>query len=246
MTLSLPCECTIGPLSLFSMFLKLIFLNLIVACKSLKEYLRVVYRYYGCKAFRQTDLALLRRYLFINPYRIHKQFLMERGSGDLYSYGESYLTSFAQAMQAARVSADDHFVELGSARGRNGFWLQSFVGCHILGIEQVPFFVEQACSVVKQRKLQKISFQQGDFLESDLSQATLVYVDATLMENEEIVRLLPRLEKMAPGSRVVGVNLSLVAEQGEGQGEKWSRIDRLELPFLWGVSEVAIFQRLDK
>lgn len=225
--------------------IRLVLLNLLVAFKSLWEYLKVIFFFYSNRAFRRADVRLLCQYLFKNPYHLHRDFLKAQQAEEIYCYGETYLTTFAKAIKAAAPTSDDLFVELGSARGRNCFWVKSFVGCKVLGLEQVPAFVERAQKVVERLSLEKIEFRCEDFFKSDLSDATLLFVDATFIEGRELGSLLRKLDTMAAGARVVGVNLTLVAESAPPSSKRvWERIDKLALPFLWGEGEVAVFRKL--
>ena len=60
-------------------FFELVWLNLVVLKRNLFEYMKVVFRYYSNTSFMKSDLSLLRHYLFKNPFRMSKHFLVKKG-----------------------------------------------------------------------------------------------------------------------------------------------------------------------
>lgn len=65
--------------------LVLIVIHLKVKCINLAEYLRVIFKYYRSRTFFKIDACLLLSYLFANPFRLSKQFLLQkRGARCLY------------------------------------------------------------------------------------------------------------------------------------------------------------------
>lgn len=223
---------------------RLLVLNVMLSCISLWEYLRVIYRYYGNSVFRSSDLSLLRKYLWRNPYRIHKQFLRERGESDLYRYGETPLTTMALLAKKAAITPSDCYLELGCGRGRTCLWLHAFVGCDVVGIDYVPAFIQHADEVVGELGLDKIHFYCRDFLKEPWwDRSTIVYVDATLLDNDEIVQLLRRCEELPLGCRLLAVNLSPTGDYPE-ESPSWEEELRFTASYLWGKAEVSLSRRI--
>jgi hypothetical protein len=223
----------------------LVAVNLMVSFVSLWEYLRVVGRYYRNTAFRRADLALLWQYCWNSPYKVHKRFLQEHGEVDVYRYGETPLTTIDLLTQRANVTADDVYVELGCGRGRTCLWMRTWIGCQTVGIDYVPAFIERANAVVQAQQLEGIAFLCRDFLQEPWEKGTVFYVDATLFEDTEIAQLIRRFDALPPGSRVIGVNLTLVSPTSD-ENSLWREEQRFTASYPWGQAEVAIFQRIGK
>lgn len=220
----------------------LILVNIIVSIKGFFEYLRVVFRYYSNREFRRADLALLRSYLFVSPYRIHKNFMKSKGETDIYLYGETYITAFAEMADKAGIKPTDTYVELGCGRGRTCFWVHAFKKCTTVGIEYVPAFVEKAQEVIKKYVINGISFSCQNYLTEPLPNGTVYYIDATLSEGEEIVALIKLFDSLPKGIKVIAVNMSLTGDFPE-QRPQWQELDTFTIAFPWGNSEVSIFQK---
>jgi SAM-dependent methyltransferase len=220
----------------------LIVLNVIVSFVTLWEYMCVVWRYYGNKSFRTADTALLRSYLWHNPYAIHKLFLEQSGEEDVYRYGETFLTTMETLTQQAALTAEDSYLELGCGRGRTCFWVRAFIGCGVTGMDYVPEFIEKAQAVVDKQKLEGMHFYCRNFLSDPWEPATVIYVDATLLENAEIAQLVKRFNTLPVNTRVIAVNLTLTTGYADTT-DKWREEKRLTVPYPWGATEVTVFHR---
>lgn len=220
----------------------LIVINAIMTVIFLREYVKVVYRYYGNKAFRRADLALIKAYLWSNPYRIHRHFLEEQGAEEIYRYGETLLTTMEQLTHRAGVSSQDTFIELGCGRGRCSFWVRLWHGCRVIGIDYVPLFISKANSIKDKLGIDNLEFYCRDFLIDSWEKGSVYYVDATLMEGEEITTLLKRCHELTHPCRLIAVNFSLLGDYPD-ECSSWKEISRFTAPYPWGLSEVAIFHQ---
>lgn len=219
---------------------KLLLLNLYISYKNLQQYAQVVYRYYANPIFRHADLAILKAYLFKSPFRIHKQFMRKQNAVEIYQYGETYLTTFETLINAANVTAEDTYVELGCGRGRTCFWAIAFKKCKAIGLDFVPEFISIANNVVVKQQLKGINFVCQDFLEQEWPQGTVYYIDATLSDNQEIVQLIRIFNALPKGTKVIAVNMTLT---GDYPSEKnlWKLLSRMDVDFPWGISEANVF-----
>ena len=102
----------------------------------------------------KIDLALLMSYLFQNPYKISKNFLIARHETEIYAYGETPLTSLEKIARSAKLTDRDVVLELGCGRGRTCFWLRSFIGCKVIGVDFIGTFIDKANQVKKKDKSQ--------------------------------------------------------------------------------------------
>lgn len=224
----------------FKEFFPLFWLNLKVKKRNFVEYVKVVFKYYSNLPFAKTDLLLLGKYLTKNPFKISKNFLKERGETDLYAYGETPLTTFAQIFQRAGIRQTDTVFELGCGRGRGCFWAHHFIHCKVIGIDFVPLFIQKAEQVTKQRKLKGIEFRCEDFLQSDLTSATAIYLYGTCYEEPFLRALAKKLAKLPKGTLYITVSFPLRDYDDEGAFEV---LDQFSLPFTWGEGEIYIQKR---
>ncbi len=140
----------------------------------------------------------------------------------------------------ARTTAADRVVDLGSGDGRIPTIAAARFGARALGIEYEKEMVEHARRRAREAGLaDRVEFRQGDVLEEDFSDASVVTVYLTTSLN---IRLRPRILALRPGTRVVAHEY--------GFGEEWEadevgfEADRRVL--LWIVpAQVAGIWRLE-
>jgi SAM-dependent methyltransferase len=101
----------------------------------------------------------------------------------------------------ADVQETDLLYDLGCGDGRIVVTAAEKYGCKALGVDIDPERVRESRANVKAANLEElVTIEQKDIFELDLSEADVV----TLYLLAELnVRLIPQLEKMKPGSRVV-------------------------------------------
>lgn len=214
----------------------LVGINLIVSIKYFIEFLKVAKRYYSNKNFRKADLALLRKYILKNPFKIHKRFMEERGEVDVYQYGETFLTSMDTMLKETGVTQNDRYLELGCGRGRTCFWVRCVLDLPTEGIDYVPAFIEIAQKVVEEQHLTGITFRCEDFNTCDWGNPTVIYIDATLTEGYELGMLIKKFESVPKGTKVIGVNLPLPHKM-------WTEKKTFTVPFPWGDATAVIFEK---
>lgn len=104
-------------------------------------------------------------------------------------------------LEAAQVAPGDIVYDLGSGDGIIPLEAAKRYGVRSVGIEYNPDLVALAQRNAKRTDLEKlVTFKQGDIFVEDFSEATVV----TLYLGESLnAKLMPRLLKMRPGTRVV-------------------------------------------
>lgn len=224
-------------LSSLTEFLKLLGVNVVVQWKNFWEYLKVVAKYYSSLGFLKADFALQTIYLFNNPFSISKRFLMNRGDEDVYAYGETPLTTLEKIVKECRVKQNETVFELGSGRGRTCFWLNLYYGCKVVGIEQVPDFVERAELIVKKLGLKNIEFREEDMLECDFTGANTVYLYGTCLEDTFIPKLAEKLSTLPSGTKIITVSYPLTEYS---DSHKFEIMKRFPAKFTWGVGDVYL------
>jgi SAM-dependent methyltransferase len=218
-------------------YLSLLGLNLKVKGRNFFEYLRILYRYYRRLPFAKTDSSLTLMYLFDNPFSISRRYFLHRAHSEEYTYGETPLTTFEQIAKEARITPQDTVYELGCGRGRVCFWLHHFIGCPVVGVEMVPDFVVRAQRIQKKLGLEKIEFRNEDFLNTDLSKATVIYLYGTCLEEETIKKLIKHFKKLKSGTRIITISYPLSDYTDEPLFET---MKRFPARFTWGEGDVYI------
>lgn len=218
-------------------YFTLLGINLVVKWRNLVEYLRVLYRYYRKIPFAKIDGSVILMYLFDNPFSISRRYFTHRSNSDEYTYGETPLTTFEQISKEARITPQDTVYELGSGRGRLCFWLRSFVGCKVVGVEIVPDFVIRAKRIQRKLGIEGIEFRAEDFLKTDLKNASVIYLYGTCLEDNTIKQLIKHFKDLPQGTRIITVSYSLSDYTNEPLFET---MKRFPARFTWGKGDVYI------
>lgn len=180
-----------------------------VQCLSFVEYLRVIFKYYPDIEFFKIDTCLLLSYLFANPFRISKQFLLKRGERDLYTYGETPLTTLDHIARTCGLTSDDTVVELGCGRGRTCFWLHQFMGCRVIGIDYLPTFIVKASKVRDYFRIEDVEFRLEDLFQADLRGATVIYLYGTCYSVAQICQLIDHFSNLPERTKIITVSYAL-------------------------------------
>ncbi len=177
------------------------------------------------------DIALDMLYLFQNPYRISRKFLQKKGMTDIHQYGETPDSTIHSICINAGLSPDDHFFELGAGRGKAALFVRDFFGCDVTAIEQIPEFVRKAKFIDKMFSI-GVNFRCEDYLESDLSKATIIYLFGTCLTEEQIVKLC---HKFRPKQRIITISYPL-----SDYDNRYKIKDKFSVHFPWGETDAYI------
>lgn len=213
----------------------LLWVNLKVCFINLIEFIKVAFNYYDNMKFLKADISLRLMYLFHNPYKISKRFLMNKGAKDIYSYGETPVTSMDLIAKQCHITSKDTLYELGAGRGRNCFWLNTVLGCSVVGIEYIPEFVERADLIVKKLKMEHIKFVLADMLKADLSDATVIYLYGTCFDDSAIKKLAVKFAKLPKGTKIITVSYPLT-----DYAPSFELMKRFSVPYTWGHADVFL------
>ena len=217
--------------------LLLVWTNVTFTCSSILEYLRVCSRYYSNKQFFKTDLAIRLMYLFNHPFSISKRFLRQRGDADLYTYGETPLTTMEAITRTCNVTAADRFYDLGCGRGHLCFWVNACIGCSVVGIEEIPEFIERGNRIKERVGATTITFKEGNYLATDLSDATLIYLYGSNLTDATICDLAAKLRHLPKGTRIITVSFPL---SDYSTPDTFVTLKRFSAPFPWGEADVYL------
>ncbi|MDE3046273.1 MAG: hypothetical protein KGJ02_06480 [Verrucomicrobiota bacterium] len=197
----------------------------------LREQGRVVWRYYRALRFAALDLCFGLASLFFNPYRMCRKFLEKRGEGEVHAYGETPLTTFQTLATAAKLQSDDHYVELGSGRGKTCLWAAYFVGCSVEGIEWIPLLATLSQLFARLFRL-PAHFHCQSIADADLSKASVVY----LYTLDHAPELLAPLRSLRPGARLI-----TISEPIEG----FELLETVPVHFPWGETDAYIQRKCE-
>jgi predicted O-methyltransferase YrrM len=110
-------------------------------------------------------------------------------------------------LELAEVKKDDLVYDLGCGDGRIVVTAAKKYGCKAVGYDTNPPCVKEALENAEKNKVaQLVKIEQKDIFTLDLSQASVI----TLYLNPELnLKLIPQLEKLRPGSRIVSHNVDM-------------------------------------
>ncbi len=104
-------------------------------------------------------------------------------------------------LELAKVTKDDHVCDLGCGDGRFIVTAAKKYGCRATGYEIDPKLVAQGRAQIRENNLEKLAkIVDQDFFTADISDVTVMTLFLLPNLNE---RLIPQLQKMAPGSRII-------------------------------------------
>ena len=104
-------------------------------------------------------------------------------------------------LELAKVTADDVVYDLGCGDGRIVATAAKRWGCKGVGIDINPDRVRESIELVDRANVSHlVQIREADIFEIDLSEATVITLYLLPTLNRQLV---PQLEKMKPGSRVV-------------------------------------------
>ena len=113
----------------------------------------------------------------------------------------------AKMLEVAGVKKDDVLYDLGCGDGRIVVTAAKRYKARAVGFDIDPVRVKEARANVKKNKVEHlVSIEQKDIFTLDLSPASVVTLYLLPKLND---RLVPQLEKLAPGSRVVSHDFSI-------------------------------------
>ncbi|MBA3815605.1 MAG: class I SAM-dependent methyltransferase [Parachlamydiaceae bacterium] len=190
-------------------FFSLLGLNFVVQVRNLFELFKVAFKYYSNFEFFKADLSLRLMYLFHNPFSISKRFLIAKGESNIYAYGETPLTTLEKIVKESDITKKDCVYELGCGRGRTCFWLRSFIGCKVVGIEMVPEFVDRAKRITKKLKISNLQFELNDICTTNYDSATVIYLYGTCLEDHTIGILIEKFAQLPIGTKIITVSYPL-------------------------------------
>ncbi len=205
----------------------LLFIHLKVVFFNLKEFFLALFRY---PEFLKIDLALYFSYFFKSPFAISKEFLQKRNAEEIYSYGQTPLSTLDKIARECRLTSADVVYDLGCGNGRGAFWLATMVGCTVHGIEIIPQFVEKALKIKRRTNCKNAFFSLQDMVSANLSEATFIYF--YLFDEEVTAKMIEKFSELEMGTKIVTISEPLPAP--------FKLLSQFEGRFPWGKTELYL------
>ena len=180
-------------------------------------------------------------YFLDGPYAVSRRYYRKTGATDIYVYGETPLTTLGVIVARAGVSEKDHVFELGAGSGFTSLWLNTVQNCRVTAVERTPLFCWRLERLVRRFRLTGINVICGDYLQTSLEDASVIYLYASNLDEATITRLAARLFELAAGVKIITVSYPLQPYLGaSGCSGSFQLLDQFTVPFEWGEAEVYV------
>lgn len=162
-----------------------------------------------------------------------------------FTYGEIEFLPFIALLSLVKPDCDTVFYDLGSGTGKAVLACAMVYPVHqSIGVEILPELYQSACTQSQQlatnpdylEAVKKIEFISGDFLEVDLSQATLIFINSTTMFGCVWEKLCARLNDLPQLNTVITTSKSLISNN-------FLPVNCTKIQMSWGVVDAFIHIR---
>ena len=133
-------------------------------------------------------------------------------------------------LEMAQVTKDDVVYDLGCGDGRIVIAAAKKYGCRAVGVELRPEVVEEARRNAARAGVEDlVEIRHADILTTDFSDATVV---AMYLLPDLNVRLIPKLNRLPPGSRVVSYMFKMPGVPPKEKAQ-WKKGGHERIVYLW-------------
>ncbi len=194
--------------------------------------------------FLPIERSLKRAYRFQSPFRVSKAYLQKKGERDVHQYGETPLPALVTIATECDLGPDDYIIDLGCGTGRGVLFWAEWLGCSVKGVDQIPLFIEKARQIIprpledcefERHESSRATFTCEDIEQTDLQDATVIYLYGTCLPEEVIERLVRRFETLKRGTKIITVSFPLDAYSSQFHVQK-----QFSVTFPWGEGEVYL------
>jgi len=170
-------------------------------------------------------------YFFKSPFRLIRQYDQEHPESPVGPYGEIDFYTFQKILHAFSIPTEWSICELGSGRGRLGFWLVMVHGQNkVVCIERHPMMAARAARVQNHFAIPNLEFVCGDWQEEDLSSYDLIYLYA--LSEDDLTPLAEPLARLKKGTHIITIGWWL----GEYLPDRFFLKNKSPCSFEWGKS----------
>jgi hypothetical protein len=169
-----------------------------------------------------------------------------------YVYGECYMDTLAEILEAVAPKSTDIFYDLGSGGGRTVLFSSlCFKFAQCVGIEIIPELFNLAETILEQLKksipispsqhdllTENIKFINADFTCTDLKKADIIFACATCFSKNLMRSLEQHLSaEIKPGTKIITVTQSL-------SKKNFNLIEQKICPMEWGQAQVFFYEKI--
>jgi len=223
----------------------------IASAKTINITLRRLKQYIIHRHYRKCQPLLTKLYDGINAFEIsleHRE--TENIKSDEYIYGEIIYSTFADLLSASQPKPNEIFYDLGCGSGKAVFTTALLYPDVIArGVELLPPLYNLCLELTKKLKglmsndkyfkthTLNIEFFQENLLEYDFSNANILFLNATCFTKDNWTKICEKMEKLAPGSRVIISSRSL-------ESDNFELIHARSHLMSWGMNTVHIYRKI--
>jgi hypothetical protein len=163
-----------------------------------------------------------------------RKFLEKKGAKDPYQYGETPYETALKICNELKVTEKDIFHDLGSGRGLLAFYVEAITKCKVIGIEEIPIFVNLANFTSKILRL-NARFLKDSYLNCSFDDESVIYLYGTMLEDHEIISLCKRFTS---SQKIISISYPL-----SDYDEAFKTLKTFEVSYPWGKTEAYVNQR---
>ena len=162
-----------------------------------------------------------------------------------YVYGEIDFESFIALLSLCKPNRSTIFYDLGSGTGKAVlacamvFEVQKSCGIEFFSLlDHCAKQQQQRLKLIPEYRLQanRIEFRQGDMLENQFSDATLLFINSTAFFGETWCAISKQVEQIKPGTLVITTSKTL-------HSQLFRTIRQTAVKMSWGIVDAFIQQR---
>lgn len=160
-----------------------------------------------------------------------------------FIYGEIIFDEFIELLKKVKPQKNDIFYDLGSGLSKPSLAISlAFEIKKAVCIELLPAFIKASKEVYEKVKeifpeINEIEFREENLLETNLEEATIVFLHATCFDEKEMEKIEENLLKLKPESRIIVITKSLKNNNEFFLSEEGS------IRMNWGTATFRIYQK---
>jgi precorrin-6B methylase 2 len=177
-------------------------------------------------------------YAPFNPFDISKQ-ARERAKlyDNAFIYGEIHLLTFAAVLTRVKPQPNEIFYDLGSGSGKAVLLTALlYPETTAIGIEYLTEFIQLAEHCRHHLDCRNAQFIHGDYFNIDFSHADIVFINATALFGDDLIKLRQRLDCVKSGTRII-----LTSKRLNPQDFSVNYSGQVEMS--WGPCSLTIYQK---
>jgi SAM-dependent methyltransferase len=178
-------------------------------------------------------------YKKVNPTAIS---LSERKEKDVLddislTYGETSWEAIIKIVNELDISEKDVFYDLGCGSGKLVFLINQKFNCKAIGIDVIEGFTKVGNIICRKLAIENVKFIYQDFMKKDINDGTIFYMTATCFDDEMIDRIVHKLKRVKPKSKVISITRQL-------EGDHLKLYKTIICGFSWSMDAVYFYEKI--